>query len=608
MNFRLDIQGLRALAVIFVVIFHLQHKWLPGGFIGVDMFFVISGFLISKGMIKQIDTKSFNYLQFIIGRIKRIVPAYIVMLLIVAIPSYYILIPSDMLAFLYDLRTSLFFYSNQIFAEANNYFGAKSYEKSLLHTWSLSIEMQFYFVLPLLIYLIPRRLYIGVFGIGTLLILIYTQYQINILSNKTGMYFSLLARSAEFAVGVLVNFIPLSARTSSKNKNILALFAIVILISSAFMINENSSFPGFLAIPACLATGLLIWIGDSKVNRVLETKSIVYIGTLSYSLYLWHWPILALYRYQAMRYELTILEIGALVLLIILLTVFSYYVIEEPFRKSSKKNVFIGVFSLALLTLSFWFVGRKMMYTIQEKEIVYTSPSGFNMNNHSQYTGYFLMGDVKKPDDSIVVIGDSHALVMSAFINQVGADNNFNFSYLSTNYVPPLKGINDEAILDEYKKEYYDALPKSKELITRSKIIIVVKNWSGDNNDYFSEVLNELISEMSPNQNLILLSDFPSLEINPMRQYKSIVQPADFKNHKVIFPKIPQQITDIVEQQANVYIVNLNNQEYFKNAPYYNDTLMYYDENHLNQYGSVNYAKFEGYKLAELIKQIKLKN
>ncbi len=608
MNLRLDIQGLRALAVIFVVIFHVQHQWFPGGFIGVDMFFVISGFLISKGMIKQIAAKSFSYVQFMMGRIKRIVPAYLVMLLMVAVPSYFILIPSDMLSFLYDLRTSLFFYSNKVFAEANNYFGARSYEKSLLHTWSLSIEMQFYFLLPILIYLIPKSLYKWAFGLGIVIILIYTQYQIDFLSNKTSMYFSLFARSAEFGVGILLNFLPNSDKVIHRNKNIFALVAIMVLVASGFIITENSSFPGFLAMPACLATGLLIWIGNSKVNKLLGTKALVYIGTLSYSLYLWHWPVLALYRYQAMRYDFTILEIVLLLVIIALLTLFSYYVIEEPFRKSSKKRVLLGVGSLSLLTFAFWYSGRKLTNDIQKDELIYTSANGFNLNNHAKYSGYFLMGHAKKADDHIVVIGDSHGLVMTGFMDEVGRKNDFNFSYISTNSIVPLNGIPETKIEKEYSDQYNVALPIVEELIQKSDIIIVVKHWQGSENAYFKDALQLLLNKLKPSQSLIVVTDFPGLERNPVREYKSIIKPAEFKKQKISFPKVPMEVSDLIGKYENAYLLDLKNEGFFESAPYFRDTLMYYDESHINIYGSTKFADVEGYKLANLIEQIKLKN
>ena len=217
------------------------------------------------------------------------------------------------------------------------------------------------------------------------------------------------------------------------------------------------------------------------------------------------------------------------------------------------------------------------------------------------------MGDTTVKDDKIAVMGDSHALVMTAFFDVVGKENQFNFSYLSTNSVTPFDGINDTLIKEEYKQEHNDALLVSRKLFANSKIIFVVKNWHGDNG-YFTKVFEKLILKLKPNQNLVLVSDFPAVKINPVRQYNSIIKPKKILLQKVIFPAVPSEITNLINLHQNVYVLNLKNADFFKTAPFYNDTLMYYDENHINSYGAKNYAKFEGGKLADLINKIKSKN
>ena len=604
MNFRLDIQGLRALAVIFVVIFHIEHYWLPGGVIGVDMFFVISGFLISKALIKQIDSKSFGYFEFILGRVKRIVPAYFVMLFFAAVVAMYVLIPSDAEAFLYQLRRSIFFTSNQVFATGNDYFGAKSYESVLLHTWSLSIEMQFYIFLPLIMMFLPKSIYKWILGGGALVILVYTQYQIDVLNNKPAMYFSVLARSAEFVIGIAINFIPTSKYLNKRYKSLIGILALLVLGVSCIFINENSAFPGLLALPACIATALLIWIEDSKINTVLGSKPLAFIGQISYSLYLWHWPVLALYRYHYNRYELTTQEISVLLILILILSIGSYYLIEEPLRKTKKNKFYLSFGLLTSILVGVWFLGRVHYKEIQVTERNYTSFNGFNIKNPGEYQGYFLLGDTSKADDRIVLLGDSHGSVMTGFFDVVGKKNSFNFSYCTINSVVPLEGIKDSLIENAYKKQYYEAVPITNDLISKSNIIVVVKHWHSDKYN-FKGVLQMLINKLKSNQHIILVSDFPKLDQNPVRAYRSIVKTEKFQPQKIDFPAMPNGVQELIDANVNVHYLNLKNEEFFKNAPYYNDTLMYYDESHINHYGSVQYAKYEGDKLAELIKKLK---
>lgn len=604
MNFRLDIQGLRALAVILVVIFHIQHRWLPGGFIGVDMFFVISGYLISKGLIKQIDNRSFSYSEFILGRVKRIVPAYFVMLLFCTFLAVYMLIPSDAETFLYQMRRSLIFTSNQVFASATNYFGARSYENSLLHTWSLSIEMQFYVILPLIVMFLPKSIYKWILSIGAVVILFYTQYQIGVLNNKPEMYFSVLARSAEFIIGIGINFVPTSKQFSQKYKLLTAILALLALSISGILINEQSDFPGLLAMPVCFATALLIWLEDTKINDVLGSKPLSFIGKISYSLYLWHWPILAFYRYYQNRYDLTTNEVIILLIVMIILSVVSYYGVEEPFRKTKKIKFYLSFGVLSSMLLVAWYFGRQHFKEIQEIERPYTSFSGFNIKDPGDYQGYFLLGDTTKLDDRIVLLGDSHGSVMTGFFDKVGIDNSFNFSYCTINSVAPLEGINDTIIDSAYKKQYDDAVPIANDLITKSSIIFIVKHWQGDNR-YFKDVLQTMINKLKSNQHLVIVSDFPNLAKNPVRQYRSIVKTEKFIPEKIIFPAMPVGVQDLIDDHENVHYLNLRNDKFFKDSPYYNDTLMYYDENHINYYGSVHYAHYEGYKLAEMIKKLK---
>lgn len=603
MNFRLDIQGLRALAVILVIIFHINEKWLPGGFVGVDMFFVISGYLISKALIKQTDLKAFSYSVFILNRIKRIVPAYFVMCLVSIVVVIYLFIPSDVLTFLYHLRRGVFFTTNQVFATATDYFGAKSFENPLLHTWSLSIEMQFYLFLPFLFMLFSKNKYKIILLIGTIILLIYTQFQLQDELNKQSIYFSTTARIAEFATGIFLNFMPTSQNSSKKTKTALSLLSVMILLLSFIFINEQSIFPGFLALPACIATALLIWVEDTKVNSILSSKFFVFIGTISYSLYLWHWPILAFYRYYYGDYNIAPLSIFFLIVIIFLISIFSYYFIEEFFRKVKNKWLSLGLGVLTIALLTGWFLARKHFQSIQDFEAKYTSVNGYEIDKILSRE-YFLLGKQKEEDDHILVIGDSHATVMSGFLDKVGKQNNFNFSTLSINSVVPLEGIPDSLVPQPYKKEYNESVPIANQWISKSKIIIVVKHWYSDSYG-FASVLQKLVKKINKDQHIILVSDFPILPSNPVRIFRSVLQPNDFKPLTIKFPKMPNGVQQIINENRNVHYVNLRNETFFKNAPFYNDTLMYYDEGHLNHYGSVQFAKYEGYKLSNLIQKLK---
>ena len=442
MQLRLDIQGLRALAVMMVIIFHINEKFLPGGFIGVDIFFVISGFLISKSIISSVDQGSFNIIKFFEGRIKRIAPAYYFMLVFAIIVACLIYIPNDFDTFYHQLKRTFIFASNQLFANTDDYFGAKSYENPLLHTWSLGIEMQFYLFLPVFLMFLPSRLRIIAFSLIFITFLIYTEYNIRILDQKSQMYFSLVARSVEFIIGIGINLVTFVSLKKRWLRELLSLLALSVIILSAILLNSNSSFPGLLSLPACFATAYIIAEQNTSLNKILSTSLPNYLGKISYSLYLWHWPVLSFYRYYTMRYDLHIFEILGLVAIFLMFSLLSFYLIEERFRFLKGLKFYIWFGCTMIMTIAIW-IGSKIL----NKELVdipefYITPKPFNNHNHHQYSGYELLGDKNsRPDDHILVIGDSHGLAMTPFLESVGKQYHFNFQSISMNRYPPIPGL-----------------------------------------------------------------------------------------------------------------------------------------------------------------------
>src|SRR5690606_23006763 len=207
MQFRNDIQGLRALAFLLVFIFHLNSSWLPGGFIGVDMFFVISGYLITSILMHQKAKGTFSFLTFYEKRIKRIVPAHFIMLIFVLISIYFVYLYYDIKTLRGSIVGSALFISNIVFARGQSYFGVGLNDNPLLHTWSLSIEMQFYFILPLIIIFIKNKYLPYVMGGLIILLTGYGTYEMVVNHATSSMYFSLLARMPEFFVGSLLSLI-----------------------------------------------------------------------------------------------------------------------------------------------------------------------------------------------------------------------------------------------------------------------------------------------------------------------------------------------------------------------------------------------------------------
>lgn len=197
MEFRNDIQGLRAIAVLSVFLFHLNPNWLPGGFIGVDIFFVISGFLISSICFSKIDKNKFSFIDFYQSRIKRIVPAYFVLLFVIGIIGYQLFLETDFENLKKSYFWSIVFQSNEYFSSLDTYFGTKNSENPFLHTWTLAVEMQFYLFLPFLLFFIKRKWQAVALFIMTIILFTYGTIEV-FNNNKSEIYFSLLARTPEF--------------------------------------------------------------------------------------------------------------------------------------------------------------------------------------------------------------------------------------------------------------------------------------------------------------------------------------------------------------------------------------------------------------------------
>lgn len=361
MQFRNDIQGLRALAFLLVFIFHLNHNWLSGGFLGVDLFFVISGFLMTSIISSSIDKEKFSFIDFYNKRIKRIVPSYIFLLLIVALVTPFFYLFTDLKFLKASFVKSLFFYSNSLFAEGNSYFGAKLNENPLLHTWSLAIEMQFYLILPILMLIFKKHLKL-LFTILIVILSIYGSLQID-LGNKNQMYFSLVARIPEFLIGGIFALVYKNGITkNSIINNVVSVVSLIVLLVCSFLISENSNFPGVLALIPTVASAILLANSKTVISSIFSAKPLVFIGELSYSLYLWHFPIMAIIRYKNDRYEFTFSEVVFIIILTFVLAIASYYLVEKTFRnlKNSKFYltfiplfIFSGLYSIRIPLMFF---------------------------------------------------------------------------------------------------------------------------------------------------------------------------------------------------------------------------------------------------------------
>jgi peptidoglycan/LPS O-acetylase OafA/YrhL len=372
LTYRPEIDGLRAIAVLAVLFFHTKLGF-PGGFIGVDVFFVISGFLITSLIIKDLEEGSFTLVRFWERRARRILPALLVMAVVSTLAGGLLLLPRDFM----DLgKSAVFlaaFIANFYYYLGTGYFAGSGEEKPLLHTWSLAVEEQFYFVIPILLLglfssprMRRRRALLLIFGIGFLVSLLISISWVT--KHPAASFYLLPSRAWELLMGSLVALLPSNAIPSNRKfREAASYLGLGGILIPCFFYDKHVLFPGVAAIPPCLGTALIIWSngvgkmhGDlTTLGRLLSLRWIVFIGLISYSLYLWHWPLAAYTNYWSLKPTPPFWK-WLIVLSSFILAVLSWKYVETPFRRRllcpSRKLVFaastaglLALFGIGLL-------------------------------------------------------------------------------------------------------------------------------------------------------------------------------------------------------------------------------------------------------------------
>ncbi|TCK16734.1 peptidoglycan/LPS O-acetylase OafA/YrhL [Ancylobacter aquaticus] len=332
-SYRPDIDGLRALAVIPVILFHAGADWLPGGFVGVDIFFVISGYLITSIIFREMQAGEFSVLRFYERRVRRIMPALLVMLLVTVGAFQVISLPDQARGAAESGLAALLSLSNVYFWLKTGYFAPAAEFMPLLHTWSLAVEEQFYLLFPVFL-IVVHRLHLPIkyiLALGTIVafcIGLWLSY------NKFSVaYFLLPGRAWELTLGGTIAVAGLPVIHNRHVREVLPAIGVGLILFSLFYIRSDSVFPGWVALMPCGGAALIILAGGHSwvAQRVLGSGTLVFIGLLSYSAYLWHWPLLA-----AVRIHLGINLSAAAATIVVILTFavafLSWRYVEMPFR------------------------------------------------------------------------------------------------------------------------------------------------------------------------------------------------------------------------------------------------------------------------------------
>ncbi len=621
-KYRSDIDGLRAIAVLSVILFHINAKWIPGGFLGVDIFFVISGYLITLILTKEVDeTHQINIVNFYKRRIKRIIPALLFVLIPTFIAGFLLFAPDDLLALSKSIIWSFFSAANIYFFSSidTGYFAAGSNELPLLHLWSLGVEEQFYILWPFAVLLLLKYIHSlkkRILLTSVLFVVSLIWAQSIIVTNHSFAYYMLPTRSWELLAGAIAALLVHSGfRTKNIISEFMALGGLLLIILSLIFVSESDPVPGIAALPVIIGTTLLILSGVSYktyIGRILSFKIFVAIGLVSYSAYLWHWPILAFLRYA-------LIEINFTTAIIILLFTFtmatiSYFIIETPLRKNkvSTTNVFLWYFIIPAITIVT--VSTVTIQAIKHKnEFIFpwfkldqvdsNTLSVRAYKHNCQYAHFDVKAfyedrciypqNTKKAN--ALLIGDSNAAHYLSMFMVFAERYGFSIRNATQSACPMVFNGEPDWIPPKYKKAcslYRHSI--AKEAMKYDTVIIGGIWYSYYSKEGFKENFEKTIKKISSNvKHVILLAQVPTFpgynkecEIRAIR-LNHLNCSLRYKNTRKDHIS-NQYLRKIAKKYTNVSFFDIRNQlcQDDECSPYLDGKPIYYDVGHLSMKGS----------------------
>ncbi len=459
LSYRADIDGLRAAAVLLVIFNHIGWTFFSGGYIGVDIFFVISGYLITTTVIHDIQTEKFSVARFYKKRVVRLAPAYFTVLTAVSLGAWHVLLPDDLMTYFKSVLYATFLMANIFMQkEVGDYFSQSVHETPLLHLWSLGVEEQFYIFWPLiLLFFVQKRGFKHVLWlIGALFIasLAYAQFELH--DNAEKAYYSMPVRAFELLCGALICFMPKIKLPAAVTKLIVWL-CLAVIFAAACLMDHKTPFPGVMALFPCVAAALIIYAGGSAPQRnlLLSNGFSRWVGKISYPLYLWHWPVIVLF-YMYMR-PMNALNQFLVLVISLSLAYLTYIFIEKPSKRFvmlPNKTVILAGFVLPALlfssaAFSMW---QQQGYPQRFPQAIYTQTAALNAFAHE--IRYKCMdtedpSTLPKPEDCVLgrqkdeidflLIGDSHANSYSGMLDVWAKDaqlRGYDVTQSSTFYLP----------------------------------------------------------------------------------------------------------------------------------------------------------------------------
>lgn len=563
--YRPDIDGLRSIAIISVVIFHAFSGLLPGGFIGVDIFFVISGFLISSIIFRSLQRGDFSFVDFYLHRINRIFPALVVVLAACYAIGWFQLIPDEFKQLGKHMAASAGFIQNFVLWKESGYFDTASELKPLMHLWSLAIEEQFYLIYPLLVWIAWHLRWNTLTVVTGLFLLSFILNVTGVKQDPIATFFLPQTRFWELLAGSLLAGIQLARNINSSEKmtknNIfsfgkiintssqkklndgLSIIGLLLIVMAAFGLHQGNLFPRWWALLPVCGTFLLIFTGPKAwVNRnILANRLMIFIGLISYPLYLWHWPILVFTRFAESGLPSLPIRMGAMVLTF-LLAWLTYWLLERPLRKiqSNTKSIVISALLIAMGAFGFnafkneGFSARAKIEGVDEIFKITDLYTHFNLLELMRYgichsvplqTAYDN-GCIKSADKSIFILGDSYAASLFSGIDELVKKryNDYTINQLTDGNGPLFLNkegeTNEGTSLVQINNDRIDAVRKNKPSIVLIAWMINGKNGIPDKIEATARLVatvNE-IKKVSPYSRVIVIGPVPEWNITLHRQ------------------------------------------------------------------------------------------
>jgi peptidoglycan/LPS O-acetylase OafA/YrhL len=565
-SYRPDIDGLRAIAVLGVVLYHAGVPSVRGGFSGVDIFFAISGYLIGGHIFSEISSGTFSFMRFYKRRAKRILPAFFVVIAFTFVAAMFILSPFEAYIYAKSAVASLLSISNIYFGVNANYFQTANELKPLLMTWSLGIEEQFYVMIPVSMVVLARIRYNFILpSLLTVCALSFLFACSYLRSSPSMAFYSLPARAWELGVGVALAVAELRWKRTLFYRpwpQVAGIVGLVLMLAPMSLLTPATPFPGTFALPSVLGTIMVLASPSSWVSQTfLSIPPLAFIGRVSYSWYLWHWPLLAFLRIASGG---TIPHTAATLAVIIsfVIATISYYLVEQPYRRS---NLTPLPLLLRYAAVTIVFLAACLILRVEHgfprryPELMHDGDTAadpcvadYGTDKPHLSSRCYAPSD---PRPAVVLWGDSHSAVLADTLHKIANTDGYNFVQLSKSSCLPLEGA--ALFLRQHPMVAKECIQFNKHVLDliatdhRIRIVIMTGRWAAPFHERDADPLisasslqNEILSAdsvqstfvrsltasilplSSSGKHVILLNDVPNFDFDPLLRYRTARIPA----------------------------------------------------------------------------------